>query len=861
MNEKNYAIKQTVQYKKDYVPSMWHIEQAKIKFDVYDEYVIVTSRLYMKRVEKDKNWLFLDGENLELLSINLSGKELEKQRYETTERGLRIKKIFAKNFIIKLIHKVYPKKNAELGLFYTKGVLCSQCEAQGFRKITYFIDRPDIMTEFRCKIIADREKYPVMLSNGKRLSYGKDKKRHWVIWHDPIKKPCYLFALVLGNLAKKESTYFTKSNKKITLQAYADALHINKCEYALECLKKAMQWEEEKYELTYDAETYMMVAIENFPSRAMENKGLNIFNVDAILASPDTTTDEQYKEILGIIAHEYFHNWIGNRITIKNWFALVLKEGLVTFKQQQFLADMTNEVLQRIETVIELKETQLSEEESPLAHALVPDSYMDIDNFYDRTIYNKGAEVFRLLEHLLGKEKFLKSIKFFLKKYNGQAVGIEEFFEAIEKNTAKDLQQFLLWFTQVETPTIKIICNYDEPNKGYQINTIQQYNNQVDNPPLYIPLEILLIDRMEGEFFLLDIDKGQNYKILKIRRQYEKFLFTDIESTPLLAIRYSPVAALNINFEYNDNDLIFSIAHDTDLFNRWYITKKIFYRYFQEQIQRYREDKVLYIQDDYLITFQKILTSSSLESSYIAKNLELPSEKSIHHELNDFDVDSVHYVREYIIAALAKRLMHNFLTVYKKNSGDEFFSLEKEVVASRLLKNIIMKYMGSSEELSDKKMIFQHYQKASNMSDKMAALHCIKNYDERDSILSKLHKEWKNQPLLFCQWLSLYASSKLPDTLQKIKKIANSSDFDRTASNCIYSLVGTFCFHNHIQFHQLSGEGYRFLTDWVIELDDTNPHLSSRLAKAFNNWHRFHPKRQKLIKENLSCILEKRNCL
>ena len=830
------------------LPTEWQITEAKIKFDVCDDHVHVTSRLYLEKETIGIPTLFLNGENFELISVNISGKELDKERYEVTNDGLLFKKIFAKKFILKLEHKVFPSKKEQKGFFYTQGTFCFQSGKNYFRKITYFIDNPNILTVFRCKLQADKKKYPILLSNGEKLSSGRLDDKHWIIWEDEIKKPCNHFSLVLGSFSKLTQTYQLKKGVDISLQVYGTKEVLKKCSYALECLKKAIAWLEEKYGLCYRKQRYTLVVLENFVAYATAGHGVNIFDVSAIITSSDTATDEELYKILGNIANTYFRNWIGNRVSIQDWSQFILSEGLVKFLEQEFLIENIGIGEQCILSSIDALEDE--------PFHFLANEYKSKNSHKLATPY-RGAEIFRMLQSYVGKKEFTTTIKRFLSKFDGCAVNISDFFDVMQSTTEKKLEQFMCWFTQRNVPLLRITDAYDDVEEQYDLFIEQKFKNGNEYTPLIIPLEVWLIDKIEGKIF--DGEKG--IKKFNIAKQYQKFSFFEISSPPLPALKYIHIPFIEVDYDYSINDFAFNIAYDTNIFNRWYLTRRIFYRYFQEQLGRYRSEKVLYLQDDFLNIFQKTITSSVMDTSYTVRSIQFPQESTIARILDDFDVDAISHVREHIVSSFASYLQDNFINIYRKyqeNDDSNATGLIQEDVTNKPLQNTAVQYLGSLQDKESMDIVVEHYKKSKNINDKLVALNCIKNYQFRDEILEKLYEKWYRNPILYGYYLKLYASSSLPDTLQKIEQLTQDSKFDSTNFNHVSALIGTFCFNNPTLFHKFNGKGYKFVVDWIIKTDDINPQIAVFLARSFRNWHKHHPRRQNLIKEHLHRIYHKK---
>jgi len=846
-------------YLKDYTVSDYLIDTVALEFDLGEEFALVTAKLTFHtnpaNLQPNPN-LILNGEKLELISVMLDGKYLTATRFHKTDASLTILDV-PKTFTLEIQTRIKPQENTALsGLYKSSGNFCTQCEAEGFRRITYFLDRPDVMALFTTTIIADKKRYPVLLSNGnrvasKQLPHGK----HSATWQDPFKKPCYLFALVAGDLDCVEDFFITQSGRQVVLRIYVEQGNLDKCAHAMQAVKKAMQWDEEKFGREYDLDIYMIVAVSDFNMGAMENKGLNIFNTQYILAKPETATDIDYVHIESVIAHEYCHNWTGNRITCRDWFQLSLKEGLTIFRDQSFTADTTSPTVARINDVIDLRTSQFPEDAGPLAHPVRPESYVEINNFYTATVYNKGAEVIRMQQTLLGEAAFRKGMDLYFMRYDGQAVTIEEFVKSMEDASGMDLTQFRLWYSQAGTPVLDVTDHYDAQQKMYTLKIKQSCPatpQQAEKKPLHIPVKMGLLD-VAGKELMHDL--------LQVKNSEQEFQFTNIASQPIPSLLRGFSAPVKINYAYSDAALQLLFKHDTDLFNRWEAGQRYTIKLILGLINDYRANKPLRLPADYTAIFQHLLQTMQDDKLLLAEMLMLPSEKYLAEQMTVIDVEAIHEVREFVQTALAQQLQAQFFDLYQENH--ELKSARKftmQIVEKRQLKNLCLSYLmmlGDSEKY--KQLALQQFKAAllTNMTDSMAALRCLVNVacPEREAALAQFYQQWQSDSLVIDKWFALQASAKLPDTLSRVKSLLQHPAFDIRNPNKVYSLIGAFGQRNPVRFHAVNGEGYQFLAECVLKLDPLNPQIAARMIKPLSDWQRYDQQRQHLMRDQLAGIL------
>lgn len=855
-------------YLKDYTAPAFLIETVDLNFDLQEVITMVTSRLVIKRnPQSEDNWapLVLDGHNLELISISLDDQTLTLLDYQVANDQLTIADV-PDAFVLNITVQIKPRENTELqGLYCSNNIFCTQCEPEGFRRITYFIDRPDVLSRYTTTITADKTRYPVLLSNGNCIAKGDlTNNRHWMTWKDPFKKPCYLFALVAGNLENQHDVFLTQSGRKVTLQVYVDVGNLDKSSYAIQCIKKAMDWDEYVYGREYDLDTFMVVAINDFNMGAMENKGLNIFNAKYILANRNISTDTDYQNILRVIGHEYFHNWSGNRVTCRDWFQLSLKEGLTIFREQQFMEDMTQAAVARIEEVRNLRGRQFLEDAGPLAHPVRPDSYIQINNFYTMTIYNKGSEVIRMLQTLLGREKFREAMDIYFKRFDGQAVTIEDFVQVMEEVSGRDLTQFRLWYSQAGTPELTINYSYDAAKK-IVILTAQQTcaptPGQATKLPFVIPLSISLLDK-QGNAIPLQLaeeetEKSVTSRVLEIDRAEETFIFINVQEEPLPVLLQEFSAPVKLNVNYTDDELLFLLQHAEDGFSRWEANYQLMCRIMLDLIKAYQEKRELVLNPKLAQALGKNLTDAMLDKAFSAELFLLPTESYLGELLPVIDVDAVHAVHRFVRAELAKQLHEPMLEYYLHELNTVDHKVDAGVIARRRLKNICLSYLVLLNSSDVYHACLKQFQIARNMTDRLGALAALANIDcpERVEALENFYMMYKNESIVLDKWLSVQAASELPNTLQTVKELMQHPAFQFRNPNKVMALIGAFCNYNQVQFHAKNGEGYQFLTEQVLKLDKLNPQIAARIIEPMLHWRRYDAERQALLRAQLELIL------
>lgn len=854
-------------YLADYQVPIYLIETAELHFDLYDDHTLVRSNLRLHRNPLNKqgsNDLFLHGDELTLESVSVEEVQLSADAYQQLANGLLIKNVPDK-FNLQIVTRIYPAKNTALsGLYYVQGVYCTQCEAEGFRRITYFLDRPDVLAKYTTTITADLKRFPYLLSNGNLIEKGNlPDNRHYAKWHDPFKKPCYLFALVAGDFDLLEDHFITQSKRKITLRIYLEKGYLNQAKFAMYSLKEAMAWDEKVYGREYDLDIYMIVAIGAFNMGAMENKGLNIFNTKYVLAKPETATDDDYIHILSVIGHEYFHNWSGNRVTCRDWFQLSLKEGLTIFRDQSFTEDLLSHSVMRIRDVRALREVQFPEDAGPLAHSVQPNSYIEINNFYTTTIYNKGAEVLRMLQTILGKIIFRKGMDLYFERFDGKAATIEDFIHTMETVSKLDLSQFRLWYSQAGTPTVTVEDDYDAREQIYTLTfhqTCAPTPGQTEKNPFYIPIRVGLFDKvgMALPLYLDDNMPPEEDKVLHLTKASQIFRFKNVPNRPIPSLLRHFSAPVKLNYSYADDDLLFLAKHDTDAFNRYEAVQNLALRIILRLINDVQQGNELTISETLHRLFSYLLENEN-DKFLLAEMLVLPSEKYIGEHLAVVDVDAIHEVREALMISLALNLREKLLSIYQRyqnNKVDDEFSMPQLI--NRQLKNRALSYLMLLPPCQE--IGLQQFKQflSINMSETQSAFASIVNLDipEREEAINQFYQTWQHEQLVVDKWFALQALSKLPNTLNQVRKLLRHKAFDIKNPNKVYALIGSFSRHNPINFHDKSGEGYAFLRETVHELDKINPQVAARMIIPLTEWHRYDKDRQGLMREQLKLLLQ-----
>ena len=837
----------------DYQAPDFRIETVHLDFLLDPEATRVKARLTVTRKRANAP-LVLQGENLKLISLKLDGSALREGDYRLDTGTLTIANV-PDRFVLESECEIAPAANTALeGLYQSGGMFCTQCEPEGFRHITWFIDRPDNLSVFTVRIEAAKEQYPVLLSNGNRQEAGDlQGGRHFVRWHDPFPKPSYLFALVAGDLGSIHDRFVTMSGREIALAIYVEHGNEPRATYAMGALKRAMKWDEDAYGREYDLDIFMIVAVSAFNMGAMENKGLNIFNDKVLLASPETATDDDYARIEGVVAHEYFHNWTGDRITCRDWFQLSLKEGLTVFRDQSFSGDMRSHGVQRIQDVRALRGRQFQEDAGPLAHPVQPQSYIEINNFYTATVYEKGSEVIGMLNTLVGPTLYRKATDLYFARHDGEAATVEDWVKCFEDSSGRDLAQFRLWYRQAGTPVVAAEGSYDPIARTYALTlsqTLKPTPEQPNKQAMHIPVRLGLVAR-NGNALPLRLDgeneAGPESRVLELREPRQSFLFVDVAEEPLLSLGRGFSAPVIFQVKLARKDRAVLMGADGDAFNRW------------EAGQALAADLMLTnaTQDaDYLKAIGHVLGKAPQDPAFAAQMLMPPAESEIAAMTHPADPDAIHAARTALIRAVAHAHGRQLAELYEhmRDAGD--FSADARSAGKRALRNACLRYLTAADDEAAAGLADAHYRTATSMTDMIAGLTALARMESplRDKAFTHFHDRFRSDPLVLDKWMSLQAQAPLPETVTAVRALMKHPAFDLRNPNRVRALIGAFS-ANHLRFHDGSGEGYRLLGEAVRALDPLNPQVAARLAGAFETWRRYDVDRQQKIRTELEAIL------
>ncbi len=866
-----YRATPPVIHLKDYRPPEFIIDQVRLHFDLGVEETAVHSALELRRnpaAKRGDGDLHLDGEHLELLEVALDDRLLPPAEYEVREEALVVHRV-PDRFRLRTRVLIRPAENTALeGLYVSGDMLCTQCEAEGFRRITYFLDRPDVMTRFQVALAADPERFPVLLSNGNPM--GEESLpdgRKLARWDDPFPKPSYLFAVVAGDLAAVSDRFTTASGREVPLNIYVEPENTDKCDHAMRSLKAAMRWDEARYGREYDLDVFNIVAVSHFNMGAMENKGLNVFNAKYILARPDTATDMDFAGIEGVVAHEYFHNWTGNRITCRDWFQLSLKEGFTVYRDQEFSADMSSRGVKRIEDVRMLRARQFPEDAGPMAHPVRPDSYIEINNFYTATVYEKGAEVVRMQANLLGPERFRKATDLYFERFDGHAVTTEEFVRCMEEAGEVDLNQFRRWYSQAGTPVLECADGFDEDRGTYTLE-IRQHTpltpGQSTKLPLHIPFALGLLDADGHDLPVQLADEAEppapGTRMLELREAVERFQFVGLAAEPVPSLLRGFSAPVRVQYPYTDQQLTFLMAHDSDGFNRWDAAQTLSVRLLLEMVS----EPSMPVPEIYLGAVRRALVQGGAEAdqALLAEVLTLPSESYLGDQMSVVDVDGIHSAREHLAAAVGEQLREGLLEIFERCREPAEYDLSPTAMGRRALRNCVLGYLMQAPSPAIVERCQSQFESRHNMTDTIAALRCLVDADPAhvgdagDAALTAFFERWSADPLVLDKWFALQAQSSRPDTLHRVEGLLEHPKFSLTNPNRVRSLIGAFAVGNPVRFHAADGAGYRFLADRILELDPLNPQIASRLLYPMTRWRRYDEIRQALMRAQLERVLE-----
>jgi aminopeptidase N len=789
--------------------------------------------------------LMLDGDGLTLVSLKIDGAPLAKDAYAATPNGLTIAQPPHRPFTLEIETLVDPQANTQLsGLYRSSGNYCTQCEAEGFRRITYYLDRPDVMAVFTTRIEADKAEAPVLLANGNlRESGDLPGGRHFAVWHDPWPKPAYLFALVGGKLGHIEDSFVTASGRNVALRIYVEPGKEDRAGYAMDSLKRAMRWDETTFGREYDLDVFMIVAVSDFNMGAMENKGLNVFNDKYVLATAKTATDNDFVAIEAIIAHEYFHNWTGDRITCRDWFQLCLKEGLTVYRDQEFTSDQRSRVVARIGDVRGLRAHQFLEDSGPLAHPVRPELYREINNFYTTTVYEKGAEVVRMIHTLLGAELFRKSMDLYFERHDGEAATVEQFVQCFADVSRRDFSQFMRWYSQAGTPQVAASGRYDAAARTFRLDLTQTIPPTPDQPtkqPMVIPLITGLLGR-DGRDLPLALAGGQKMErgVLVLDQAAQSFVFTGVAERPVLSINRNFSAPIRLTADLSADDLRLIAAHDSDPFNRWQAVQTLATALLVGNVAQLRAGRDPEVDEGLLDALAAIVADRALEPAFVAEALSPPSESDIAREIgSDVDPDAIFRARTALRALIGLHLNAALTDTYRNLTDSRPYSPDAVSAGRRLLKNACLDLLAATQESHAIRLAAKQYDEADNMTDRMAALGTLSLHDvpERKAAFDDFYKRYKDDPLIIDKWFALQAMTPDPATLDRVRTLSAHPAFSMANPNRVRSLIGSFAQGNPTQFNRPDGAGYEFVADQILALDPANPQVASRMSTAFRSW-------------------------
>ncbi|URQ89002.1 aminopeptidase N [Pseudoalteromonas sp. SCSIO 43101] len=841
--------KPQAQYLKDYQAPQFSIQHIDLHFELAPLKTSVQSTMTINRTDESNADLSLDGVDLTLISVMVDDKAYND--YTLEDEKLIIHNL-PKNFILKIENQIDPQTNTSLeGLYLSGGAYCTQCEAEGFRKITYYLDRPDVLASFDVTIIADK-KYTHLLSNGNQIESGNlDDGRHFVKWQDPFKKPSYLFALVAGDFDVLRDHYTTQSGRKVELALFVDKGNLSKTPHAMTSLKKSMQWDEERFNLEYDLDIYMIVAVDFFNMGAMENKGLNIFNSKCVLANQETATDKDYHTIESIVGHEYFHNWTGNRVTCRDWFQLSLKEGLTVFRDQEFSSDLGSRALNRIDAVKVMRTHQFSEDAGPMAHPIRPEKVIEMNNFYTVTVYDKGAEVIRMMHTLLGEEKFQLGMALYFERHDGQAVTCDDFVAAMSDASGIDLTQFKRWYSQAGTPKLNVEQVYNEQNQTFTLS-IEQFapDNQPNNALLHIPFAIELLDS-EGQSLPLVIDNQPQDSVLNVTEKMQKFVFEDITQRPVAVLLEDFSAPCIVNQNTSAADLLHIMRFARSDFSRWDAQQRLFTNEMKAAIA----SGEACLSDDILSALKLLVDNREGDLALIAELLKLPSYDTLAAEYAVIPVDDIIAVQNAFESQIANFLTESLVNCY--NALDDDGSTSATAVAVRALKQLCLYYLAKTNH-SEVSSLIRESANSSNMTNALAALSAVvkANHPLCDTLLNEFDAKWRHDVLVMDKWFALQAMKDSATSINDIKALYDHPSFDLGNPNRVRALVGSFSHFNITQFHRADGKGYQLLGDLLVKLNDINPQNASRMLTPFMSWKRYDENRSAAMKAQLQRLAD-----
>jgi len=857
------GIAARVIYRKDYTAYPWDVKQLDLHFDVGIETTIVRAQMEfsLKDGSASSQSIVLNGSDLELLSISLNDRPLSDGEYIVEGETLTIPDAPSSS-VLKTKVRIHPAQNSALeGLYLSGEFLLTQCEAQGFRKITWFPDRPDVMTTYTVTLEADVSAFPVLLSNGNQVESGElAGGRHWVKWDDPFPKPSYLFAIVAGDLALVEDHFITRSGRDVSLRIYVEEENIDRCDHAMESLTNAMRWDEQRFDLEYDLNIYHIVATNDFNMGAMENKSLNIFNSKYVLARPDTATDFDFQGIEGVIGHEYFHNWTGNRVTCQDWFQLTLKEGLTVFRDEEFSADMQSRAVKRIRDIRDLRSRQYPEDDGPMSHPIRPDQYSEINNFYTATVYQKGATIIRMYHTLLGEEGFQKGMKLYFERHDGQAVTCDDFLAAMSDANDVNLERFSRWYSQSGTPQVHVSDGYDAEARTYTLNLTQQTaptHDQKEKHALVLPFAIGLLSE-DGQELPLQLeneaDARAGTRLLIMEGEQQQYTFINISRKPVPSLFRDFSAPVKVLYDYTSQQLATLIAHDTDAFVRWDAAQRMAETAILMELKNHSEDSPMTLDPSLVSAFRGVLSDQQADPALLSEALILPDEDYLADQMDVVDVDGIHAARNFVKNGLANELKELFTQRYSEMNDGQPYQKSAASMARRSLKNVCLSYL--QDTTAGESLASTQLAASDNMTDSLAVLRSLILVDSplAEKALADFESKWMDDALVMDKWFIMQAIKPGRATVDRVRKLMGHPAFSIQNPNKVRALIGVFAMLNTTSFHADDGSGYEFHADRVIELDGLNPQIAARMASAFNRWKRYDDNRKALMKTQLQRI-------
>ncbi|ELX8379081.1 aminopeptidase N [Providencia vermicola] len=841
-------------YRQDYKAPDYTISEIDLDFILDPAKTVVTAISQVKRLNPESSTLELHGEDLKLISVEVDG---QSWTHYQEQDGKLILESLPEAFTLRIVNEISPEKNTALeGLYVSGDALCTQCEAEGFRHITYYQDRPDVLARYTTTITADKQRYPYLLSNGNRIAEGElDDGRHWVKWQDPFPKPSYLFALVAGDFDVLRDTFITRTGREVALELFVDKGNLDRAPWAMQSLKNAMKWDEERFGLEYDLDIYMIVAVDFFNMGAMENKGLNVFNSKYVLAKNETATDKDYLNIESVIGHEYFHNWTGNRITCRDWFQLSLKEGLTVFRDQEFSSDLGSRSVNRINNVKVMRAAQFAEDASPMAHPIRPEKVIEMNNFYTLTVYEKGSEVIRMIHTLLGEEMFQAGIQLYVHRHDGSAATCDDFVQAMEDASNVDLSLFRRWYSQSGTPVLTVRDEYFPEKQEYVLHVSQMTPptaDQAEKLPLHIPLDIELYAE-DGSIIPLKHMGSHINSVLNVTQESQTFTFDEVPSRPVPSLLREFSAPVKLDYPYSDEQLAFLMQYASNEFSRWDAAQQLIGNYVKLNVANHQAGKEFVLPEHVIDAFRAVLLSDSIDPALAALILTLPSENEMAEYFQTIDPDAIHIVADFIAHQLAVEMADEFLAVYQSIHIDGY-RVDHGDIAKRSLRNVCLQYLaaGDDQALADK-LVSTQFASADNMTDSLAALTAASESQLPclESLMTAFDERWHHDGLVMDKWFTLQGTSPAPDVLEKVRSLLTHRSFSMSNPNRVRSLVGAFASGNPSAFHAQDGSGYQFLYDILVDLNTRNPQVASRLIEPLIRLKRFDEKRQSLMRNTL----------